>query len=117
MVVCCASAIEMYATRVTVTGLRSCLQTYLEAYRFKENFEASFLYKIMARFKGSKSKRKDKRPRGGGFGFNKSKEIKEFEGLVPEYGSPNQSPIARHTMKEEGKKLHNLQLFAIMSRF
>ncbi|KAG2209046.1 hypothetical protein INT46_008447 [Mucor plumbeus] len=55
----------------------------------------------MARFKGNKLKKKEKRPRGGGFGFNKSKEIKEFEGDVPKHGSPNQSPISRHTMKEE----------------
>lgn len=65
----------------------------------------------MARFKGNKLKKKEKRPRGGGFGFNKSKEIKEFEGDVPKHGSPNQSPISRHTMKEEGKKFHNLPLF------
>lgn len=62
----------------------------------------------MARFKGNKSKKKEKRPRGGGFGFNRSKEVKEFEGHVPEYDGPNQSSIARHTMEEEGKKLHNL---------
>ncbi|GAN05174.1 hypothetical protein MAM1_0084d04643 [Mucor ambiguus] len=55
----------------------------------------------MARFKGNKSKNKEKRPRGGGFGFNKSRELREFEGHAPSYDAPHQLPITQHTMQEE----------------
>jgi len=65
----------------------------------------------MARFKGNKSKNKEKRPRGGGFGFNKSRELKEFEGRVPDHDAPRQPPITQHTMQEEGEELHNTCIY------
>ncbi|KAL9558735.1 hypothetical protein MBANPS3_000782 [Mucor bainieri] len=55
----------------------------------------------MARFKGNKSKNKEKRPRGGGFGFNKSRELREFEGHAPNYDIPRQSPITQQRTTQE----------------
>lgn len=67
----------------------------------------------MAKPKGSKFKKnkskveKQKRPRGGGHGFTKTKELKEFEGSIPK-SSPVRSILQKRSFgsnEEEGKSI------------
>jgi hypothetical protein len=59
-----------------------------------------------AKFQGGKRKKGEKRnhPRGGGFGFTKSKQIKEFEGAISRPESPTRSTTLNldHDGHEEG---------------
>jgi hypothetical protein len=59
------------------------------------------------KFQAGRRKKGEKRshPRGGGFGFTKSKQIKEFEGAIPRHGSPKRSTInLDHDSHEEGNQ-------------
>lgn len=98
-----------------VTGLRSNQhgKTYTSRLIYEiKNLRLLFHTILMPKFKGNnKAKKREKRPRGGGFGFNKSKELREFEGHVPKYDIPNRSPITQHSMQEEGKILHNIRTY------
>lgn len=50
---------------------------------------------------------KKSHPRGGGFGFNKSKQIKEIEGSIPRHEILKRSALnIDHKDNEEGNWIH-----------
>lgn len=72
-----------------------------------------------SKFKKQKNKGGDKkRPRGGGHGFTKTKELKEFEGSIPK-STPVRSILQqRHfgSAEEEGNEYNHFILYSLLTK-